>query len=292
MTGNDLLRALNDIGDDLILEADKSRGASGPAGSGRVVRIDGGRTTRMGTLRRLSAGLIGAAAAVAVILLSVSLIRNRGVAVTPSAVKNAAVAEEDGSIRLAAMPDEPAEADAAGNGEEAAVTGGFEEETADAGAFGEDMTTGGYAAEETADLAQAGQPSAANPFREYESMTECETSTGFALEAPEAFADSVSRVIRSDGSGLVEVIYESELGDELLRIRKGTAEDVSGDYNTYAYEDDSLKAGDGCCFHVSGDAEDCLQLVTWSRDGFSYSANAGVYLLSGDDALSLVESVR
>ena len=84
---------------------------------------------------------------------------------------------------------------------------------------------------------------------------------------------------------MIHVSYEN--GDEEMYFRKGTlTDDLSGDYNVYAYEDTiSL---DGLNITVKGDADQQLHVAFWSDEEHSYAIGSSAAL----DADTMAEYIR
>lgn len=255
MTGLDLLNALNEIDDRMILEADSGSMAADrkKTGGSRIIRISG--------------AVIAAAAVITAVLVSSSAIRNSRLgkteAVTEAVYEETAPEireDENGRIHLGtALPDQEA------------MTEKAEEEMAaeeDAGAFA----------------------AAVNPFTEYVSMDEAADDDMLVLEAPSEYAGCENRIVRCMGDQFTELVYTDGEGTVLFRIRKGCgSEDVSGDYNTYAYESE-IDDGD-CGIRICGEDKDRIVLATWTKNDYSYSVNAGSRTFTGTEISELVKTI-
>ena len=105
----------------------------------------------------------------------------------------------------------------------------------------------------------------ANPFKEYVTPEGMQEGAGFSMTLPKIKKwNAVYRAIPGD---LCEVIYRD--GEtEFLRIRKGKAADVSGDYRTY--ELTKVLNVRGKDVTMKGDKKR-MHLATWQEDGFSYA---------------------
>lgn len=136
----------------------------------------------------------------------------------------------------------------------------------------------------------------ANPFTEHDSMEEAEKAAGFSLSVPDrmdGFSDRVIRTMTSDGTSMIEVIYQNgdDADENEIRIRKANGtEEVSGDYNDYS--ESSTLTVNGIPVSVKGENGSII-LVTWTSGGYSYSA--GFYDgtgISREDLENLISSIR
>ena len=116
-----------------------------------------------------------------------------------------------------------------------------------------------------------------NPWTDCETLEEAEKLAGFDIAVPdsvEGYSDRAIRAMSYDGETMIEVIFsngapEDENGYSELRIRKAPgAEDISGDYNTYA-EKSVLAAGDVEA-DVSGN-DGTISLAVWTSGDYTYS---------------------
>ena len=114
-----------------------------------------------------------------------------------------------------------------------------------------------------------------NPFKEFVTLSGMQESAGFPLALPKVKkAEAVYRAIPGE---LAEVIYRK--GDtELMRIRKGKAADVAGDYNTYDVTKVAKLRGKEVT--MKGDKKR-MHLAIWREDGFSYAILSGEGLPNG-----------
>lgn len=127
----------------------------------------------------------------------------------------------------------------------------------------------------------------ANPFEDFDTLGEAETSAGFSLTLPktDSYDETAYRAIKGE---LVEVIYAKE-GTEQMRIRKGSdAGDVSGDYSTYP----TIKTivVDGIAVRMKGQSN-LMNLATWENGGYSYSIHTDRAVTIGD-MMNLVRAVK
>lgn len=118
-----------------------------------------------------------------------------------------------------------------------------------------------------------------NPLAEYETLADAAQAAGFELTVPEAVNGSDHRVFQAVENDLLEVIYRKG-EDETARIRKAVgAEDISGDYNTYAQVDTATV--NGAAVTLKGDSGK-ISLATWAAEGYTYSISVKGGILSAD----------
>ena len=87
---------------------------------------------------------------------------------------------------------------------------------------------------------------------DYGSLAEAESAAGFEVMVPEKISGN-------------EVILQVYYGDDVI-VRKGAgSEDISGDYNSYSWEE--IVSG----VRFAGADEQSVSLVTWTSDSYSYS---------------------
>lgn len=158
------------------------------------------------------------------------------------------------------------------------------------------------ASDEASGSSEVADAQVANPFTEYDTVSEASDAAGFTLDALESIGTYGNVTYRVMNAGkddaMIEVVYraqaadadDSEASENEYVVRKAAgSEDVSGDYNDYAetWTVDTDKA----CYTFSGDG-DAVSLITWESDGYSFSLGAyGGATLSADDATSLVERI-
>ena len=130
-----------------------------------------------------------------------------------------------------------------------------------------------------------------NPWQEVSSIEEAEALTGFGLVLPAPKAPYTAEVIRVLNREVISVTYMREEGGEIgyeLRKEKGET-DPSGDFNEYA--ETTEKRVDGINVTLRGEnGRWCL--ATWTRDGYSYSAEAQANPMTEEEMLKLVKTVR
>lgn len=130
-----------------------------------------------------------------------------------------------------------------------------------------------------------------NPWQEVSSIEEAEALTGFGLVLPAPKAPYTAEVIRVLNREVISVAYMREEGGEIgyeLRKEKGET-DPSGDFNEYA--ETTEKRVDGINVTLRGE-NGRWSLATWTRDGYSYSAEAQANPMTEEEMLKLVKTVR
>ena len=104
-----------------------------------------------------------------------------------------------------------------------------------------------------------------NPFRDYVTPSGMQEGAGFAMTLPRVKkAEALYRAIPGE---LAEVIYKRD-DKEILRVRKGKSEDVSGDYNRYAKVSSYNVKGKQVT--MKGDGKK-IRTATWKDGDFSYA---------------------
>lgn len=110
-----------------------------------------------------------------------------------------------------------------------------------------------------------------NPFTDSDSLEEAEQLAGFSIVLPEKIEESNTRIYRSMGQTLLEVIYEDGKENEIARVRKGIGEaDISGDYNEYSLE--WKVCVNGTLVQMKGE-NNRFMLAVWTKNGYSYSVS-------------------
>lgn len=129
------------------------------------------------------------------------------------------------------------------------------------------------------------------PWQEVASVAEAEVLTGFGLVLPAPKAPYTAEVIRVLNREVISVAYmreeDGEIGYE-LRKEKGET-DPSGDVNEYA--ETTEKRVDGINVTLRGENGRWF-LATWTRDGYSYSAEAQANPMTEEELSELVKTVR
>ena len=119
----------------------------------------------------------------------------------------------------------------------------------------------------------------ANPWTEYTTLDEAIKASGIEIEVP----SEQIKVIQCMGNEIIEVVY-----DNGTTIRKGTSDDINGDYNVYS--DVKEVEQDGIKFTLSGD-EGFYNNAQWSNGGYNFV----VYFDTGltqEDMLGLCAEVK
>lgn len=134
----------------------------------------------------------------------------------------------------------------------------------------------------------------ANPWQSFDSLDEAETDVGFALEMPQVIAGSYTasafRVMHGEKS-LLEVIYQDEDFEVVIRKAQGEGQDISGVYGfelTGTNERNGVEVG---YYRPAGESETPNAVVIeFDCDGFSWSAYApkGYWGDSCEDFLNAV----
>ena len=130
-----------------------------------------------------------------------------------------------------------------------------------------------------------------NPWQEVSSVAEAEALTGFGLVLPEPEAPYTEVLIRVLNREVISVAYMREDSGEIgyeLRKEKGET-DPSGDFNEYA--ETTEKRVDGINVTLRGENGRWF-LATWTRDGYSYSAEAQANPMTEEELSELVKTVR
>ena len=130
---------------------------------------------------------------------------------------------------------------------------------------------------------------ASNPFAENETIGEAARAVGFTISVPDAIDGYSTRIIRTQGQGMIEIIYQDDESEGEIRIRKakGTG-DPSGDFNQYSEND--MIAVDNLEVTVKGN-NGAVNLATWTENGYTYSIGASTGL-SNEDMAALIASVQ
>ena len=134
-------------------------------------------------------------------------------------------------------------------------------------------------------LANDDQTQIPNPFTECDTLEEAEALAGFSISVPASIDGYTQNYITAIPDEMIHVSYEN--GDEEMYFRKGTlTDDLSGDYNVYAYEDTiSLDSLD---ITVKGDADQQLHVAFWSDEEHSYAIGSSAAL----DADTMMEYIQ
>lgn len=119
------------------------------------------------------------------------------------------------------------------------------------------------------DPAGGGSVQIANPFVEYDTLAEAAEAVGFELTVPDSVDGYGQRIIQVMSDTMLQVMYLD--GDTRLLVRKAAgAEDISGDYNTYA-KTETVRIN-GSDVTLRGD-DGQVSVATWTRDGYTYAVD-------------------
>lgn len=108
----------------------------------------------------------------------------------------------------------------------------------------------------------------ANPWRDWETLSEAEAAVGFSLGIPTELGGFRATVFRTLEQELLEVIYED--GDRQVCVRKSPQEqqDISGDYTQYDRREEQQQ-GDAQLI-LYGDETHTGKILIY-RPGFSWA---------------------
>lgn len=109
----------------------------------------------------------------------------------------------------------------------------------------------------------------ANPIVEYDTVEDAVIQVGHLCPIPTIYAryNQKASVINNT---LIQIIFSNDEGDVLtLREEARPSGDISGNYNTYSYENTFDSNGNNII--VKGDSEDSIKLVIWNDGAYSHS---------------------
>ncbi|MBO4609657.1 MAG: hypothetical protein J5696_07260 [Lachnospiraceae bacterium] len=269
---NRLLRAIGDIDDKYITEI-LSEDAQGKQ---NVVKVP---FNQRPVIRNMKYYLPAAAA----LLIVVACIKSgvfSGMGATSSGGNNAADASPQAAYSPTASADEAA-CEPMMECDSAMQTDGMISEAAS-----NDKTDNGSVNYLGPDLSEA-EVDMINPFTDCGSLAEAERIAGFEFDVPDDLEPDLEAVYRAMDGKLIEVIY-FDRGEEIYRIRKGTARDVSGDYNEYSVSvcvDAATWAGE-----LKGYKEGLTNCAVWTdEDGFGYSLTTGAAPIKTDRVCEIID---
>ena len=127
----------------------------------------------------------------------------------------------------------------------------------------------------------------ANPFVSFDSLEDAKGYTGIELSIPEEYSERYETDITAVRDMMVQVIFFED-DAEVFRIRKGY-EDVSGDYNTYAYE--RSFEDNGFSGKIKGNDASDIRNAVWQSDGSRYSFSAGDTVFSEDEVMEIISEI-
>ena len=269
---NRLLRAIGDIDDKYITEI-LSEDAQGKQ---NVVKVP---FNQRPVIRNMKYYLPAAAA----LLIVVACIKSgvfSGMGATSSGGNNAADASPQTAYSPTASADEAA-CEPMMECDSAMQTDGMISEAAS-----NDKTDNGSVNYLGPDLSEA-EVDMINPFTDCGSLAEAERIAGFEFDVPDDLEPDLEAVYRAMDGKLIEVIY-FDRGEEIYRIRKGTARDVSGDYNEYSVSvcvDAATWAGE-----LKGYKEGLTNCAVWTdEDGFGYSLTTGAAPIKTERVCEIID---
>ena len=141
---------------------------------------------------------------------------------------------------------------------------------------------GNKEAEQTTPLATMG-----NPWSTWETIEEAEAAAGFEFNLPETIADSYTALeIQTMNSSLIEVTYFDEDFEVCVRKQKGEGQDISGDYNTYNFSEETTFNGAAITTCYNADNNAIKQLISYNGYSWSIIAPNGFWGDSNQDFIN------
>ena len=290
----ELLRAMGDIEDELILEAEKSRGRSVSRGNTAEI-VPVGKTGKKNQKRFILWGG-AAAAAVLALLISSSVLRSTRLSKEARATAADYAGEVDGLYLTEdeagmAAEEEVRETYAdAGKADGERILLGNAQPPFAAAAAGEEYEEAPV--EFAADAAEEDFEAEEDElFAEYASLEEAESAAGLTLTVPDSYAGSAKCIYRCLGTGLLEAIYLNESGEELFRISKESGGPGSGgEYKAY----DCVRelSGNDVTVFAGGDTADGFCIAEWERGGFTYLLLSDMYLFTEEEVLEIAGIIK
>ena len=111
--------------------------------------------------------------------------------------------------------------------------------------------------------------SVGNPVQAAEDLDALQKAVSFQIQLPEELPEGwTPSAYTAIGGVLAEVRYTDGSGETVLVYRMGEGEDVSGDFQTWAWTD-TVETGDGPVT-LKGDGT-AVFLAVWVRDGLAFS---------------------
>jgi len=138
-------------------------------------------------------------------------------------------------------------------------------------ACGDDVSMAGFTVVGDDKSNEQGNMQIANPWSDCKTIAEAEEIAGFPFESIKGAEINGVRVMQGENFNIIEAFFYD--GENKITIRKGnTTEDISGDYTAYAVRVmvHAVEVG----LEYSGSKEGMCSLVTWQKDGYSYSIRA------------------
>ena len=129
----------------------------------------------------------------------------------------------------------------------------------------------------------AGGTEMPNPLTEYATAEEAFMALGWKAPLPKGMTGSYTVI-----AGVLFQLDTAEGGCYRVGLFGSLGEDVSGDYNTYAY-DEQIEA-DGLFLRLRGENAGEVGLVSWTADGFSYSY-ASPTAMTTEEAINFAKAI-
>lgn len=128
-----------------------------------------------------------------------------------------------------------------------------------------------------------------NPFMEFDTLEEAESTVGFDITIPEAYEDySELSFFVADGRILEIQYYDSDDNRGLLVRKAKGSEDISGDYTEYS-DVSEIQTAAGAVTIKGNDGE--YNLAVWTFGEYSYSVFVGSGV-SEDELKNIVEEIQ
>lgn len=127
------------------------------------------------------------------------------------------------------------------------------------------------AKDDTADKDSAENVQIPNPWTDFDTLEAAEAQAGFALAAPEHIGAYAPGGFRVFDTGMLEVVYADSAQHTLCLRKAMSAEDISGDYTTYAQRQ-TLDV-DGVAVTADG-SDGWICRAVWQADGYAYAITA------------------
>ena len=126
-----------------------------------------------------------------------------------------------------------------------------------------------------------------NPWKDYPSLEEAEAACGLDFPMPEMIADSyVAESFRVMNGQLLEIQYQDNPFEVIVRMQAGEGQDLSGVYGEF--ENEEIFHVDGAEIIVKYIDGGVVQLI--SKDGYSYSLYAPNHYW-GDSSIEFLQYI-
>lgn len=140
------------------------------------------------------------------------------------------------------------------------------------------------------------QVTIANPWSDWDTLSQAEQDAGINIVIPDSFTGTDGtryqhRIYRSIKGDLLEILYQDDTGKEGLRIRKSTSADageISGDYESYPHTVTEVINGNT----VTLKGNHAIRIATWAQDGRSYSVSFSDSECSLSEAKVLIAGIH